>query len=86
MNSFHDIGLPMHSTLLSVNASSSEESQSETVMFKGSFDAKNEVGLPIMPSLAASNHRRYDSAPVTQTSNKMKILENDEKSMKVLWV
>lgn len=89
MNSFHEIGLPMHSTLLSINTSASDESQSETVKFKASIDSKNEVGLPIIspppPSKIVANHRRYDSAPVTQTA-KMKILENDEKSMKVLWV
>lgn len=92
MNSFHEIGLPLHSTLISVNTSgtSSDESHSETVKFKRPAvvkELKDEVGLPV-PTLSKllGNHRRYDSAPVIQSSTKMKILENDEKSMKVLWV
>lgn len=89
MNSFHDIGLPLHSTLISVNTStaSSDESHSETVKFKKAtaVELNDEVGLPSPPIKAVANHRRYDSAPVPM-SQKMKILENDEKSMKVLWV
>jgi hypothetical protein len=88
MSSFHEVGLPFHSTLLSNisgTSSTSDESHSETVKFKKPappVDLKDEVGLPI-PKLAV-NHRRYDSAPVV--SSKMKLLESDEKTMKVLWV
>lgn len=89
MNSFHEVGLPaFHSTLLSNisgTSSTSEESPSETVKFKKPEPLKDEVGLPI--TKLALNHRRYDSAPVTITqSSKMKLLEGDEKTMKVLWV
>jgi hypothetical protein len=87
MNSFHEIGLPLHSTMISVNnISSSDESQPETK--KPAAELRDEVGVPIVsPSKLSNNHRRYDSAPVTLTqSSKMKILENDEKTMKVLWV
>lgn len=88
MNSFHEIGLPLHSTLISANtsSSSSNDSHSEmpTVIKK---PLKDEVGLPVVTSPKGANHRRYDSAPVTTVhSPKMKILENDEKTMKVLWV
>lgn len=88
MNSFHEIGLPLHSTLLSVNTSS-DESHSETMKSKKpAVNMKDEVGLPTAPqSKATLNHRRYDSAPVPVIqSSKFKILEDDEKSMKVLWV
>ena len=82
MNSFHEIGLPLNSTLLSVNTSS-DESQSEINKFK-----KPAVNLPTTPAQkTALNHRRYDSAPVPiNQSSKFKILEDEEKSMKVLWV
>lgn len=91
MNSFHEIGLPLHSTLISVNtsASSSDDSHSESVRTKKApAELKDEVGLPLpTPTKVTVSHRRYDSAPVAMTpSSKMKILENDEKSMKVLWV
>lgn len=87
MNSFHEIGLPLHSTMISNISASSDESHSETVKFKkSSLDLKDEVGLPI-PQKPAPNHRRYESAPVAVSqSSKMKLLENDEKTMKVLWV
>lgn len=87
MNSFHEVGLPLHSTLLSVNnsATSSDDSHSETVKFRKPAELKDEVGLPIPLAKIAVNHRRYDSVPVTQGA-KMKIHENDEKSMNVLWV
>lgn len=84
MSSFHEVGLPFHSTLLSnISGTSSGSEETETVKFKKPTTPddtlKDEVGLPI------PNHRRYDSAPVTRSS-KMKLLEGDEKTMKVLWV
>lgn len=88
MSSFHEVGLAFHSTLLSNisgTSSTSDESQSETVKFKKPAippDSRNEIGLPIPKT--AINHRRYDSAPAT--TSKMKLLESDEKTMKVLWV
>ncbi|CRL01660.1 CLUMA_CG014882, isoform A [Clunio marinus] len=89
MNSFHEIGLPLHSTMLSLNTSilstSANESASDTLTFKKD-ELKDDIGLPMSPATKLpNNHRKYDSAPITQIS-KMKILENDENSMKVLWV
>lgn len=91
MNSFHEIGLPLlQSTMISVNTSgtSSDESNSESTKNNRSHLLKNEVGLPSPPPLKpAISHRRYDSAPLAMPQNtKMKILEDDEKTMKVLWV
>lgn len=92
MNSFHEIGLPLHSTLISVNTSgtSSDDSQSETTkaVKRAEDELKDDVGVPIITSpKSVINHRRYDSAPVPMAHNvKMKILENEEKTMKVLWV
>lgn len=81
--------------MISVNTSgtSSDESNSETIKIKKPAAAasivvelKDEVGLPSPPAIKAS-HRRYDSTPISvNQSSKMKILENDEKTMKVLWV
>lgn len=87
MNSFHEIGLPMNSTLLSVNTSSDESHLETNKTKKPAFDfKKDEIGLPTAPKVTV-NHRRHDSAPVqTNLSSKFKILEDDEKSMKVLWV
>lgn len=92
MNSFHEIGLPLlQSTMISVNNSgtSSDESNSESMKNSRSpLQLKDEVGLPSPPAIKPTiSHRRYDSAPLAMSQNtKMKILEDDEKTMKVLWV
>lgn len=92
MNSFHEIGLPLlQSTMISVNTSgtSSDESNSESMKInKSPPQLKDEVGLPSPPPTKPTiSHRRYDSAPLAMSQNsKMKILEDDEKTMKVLWV
>lgn len=91
MNSFHEIGLPLHSTLLSVNTSSDESHSETNKTKKPAVIMKDGIGLPtIAPApqtKTAVNHRRYDSAPVSiNQSSTFKILEDDEKSMKVLWV
>lgn len=90
MNSFHEIGLPLHSTLLSVNTSSDESQIESNKTKKPAFNKKDDVGVPIAVAPQTKtpvNHRRYESAPVPiNQSSKFKILEDDEKSMKVLWV
>lgn len=88
MNSFHEIGLPLHSTLLSANtsttsASSSEERHSETIKVNKPT-ADDQIGLPIVNKRLEGNHRHFESAPPAQSS-KLKI-HDDENSLRVLWV
>lgn len=73
MNSFHEVGLPLNSTLLS-NSSSGDE-------------GKNESMKDILKKRNVQNHRKFNSTPLlSSTSPKLKLLDSEENSMKVLWV
>lgn len=80
MNSFHEIGLPLNSTFLSSVSSSADESQaSECVKPKRTFENCKRNSL--------AEHRRYESVPISMNQTpKLKLLDDDGTSMKVLWV
>lgn len=74
MNSFHEVGLPLNSTMMSTNSSSGDESKNESMREK--LKKRNVI-----------NHRRFNSTPLlSNTTPKLKLLDSEENSMKVLWV
>jgi len=91
MNSFHEIGLPLHSTLIShantsssSSASSTEDSQSETIKMK---TLANEIGVPILePKIDVQPRRFNSSTPSSFQNSKLKLLESNEATARVLWV
>lgn len=74
MNSFHEVGLPLNSTMLSTNSSSGDEGRNESMREK--LKKRNVV-----------SHRKFNSTPLLSNATpKLKLLDDEENSMKVLWV
>jgi hypothetical protein len=87
MNSFHEIGLPLNSTFLS-SSSADESHTTENIKQKRTTISKdNDKSLQKKNHSFTADHRRYDSVPISlNQSPKLKLLDDDGNSMKVLWV
>lgn len=86
ISSFQEIGLPLHSTMISHQSDDSSESNTEFSMESRNSTLKashTTTGLP------QPNHRRWDSAPVVPPRPGLHLfssLSGEESSSAVLWV